>query len=66
MKKDELTSDPEFSKFIKLYKMKVPLLNIRIKIRSLGEFNPDDILLFESKKDIANLKKLGDYTGTEY
>ncbi len=49
MKKDELTSDPEFSKFIKLYKMKVPLLNIRIKIRSLGEFNPDDILLFASK-----------------
>jgi hypothetical protein len=59
-------SDPEFSKFIKLYKMKVPLLNIRINIRSLGKFNPDDILLFASKQDIANLKKLGDYAGTEY
>jgi hypothetical protein len=29
-KKEELMADPGFAKYVKLYKMKVPLLNIRL------------------------------------
>jgi len=45
-KKEELMQDPQFAKYVKLYKMKVPLLNIRIQIRAAGIFDPDDILMF--------------------
>ena len=62
-KKEELLADPAFAKFVKLYKMKVPLLNIRLQMKAGGIFDPDDILIFASKGDISNLKKIGEYTG---
>ena len=62
-KKEELLADPAFAKFVKLYKMKVPLLNIRLQMRAGGVFDPDDILIFASKGDINQLKKIGEYTG---
>jgi hypothetical protein len=58
--------DPMFAKYVKLYKMKVPLLNIRIQMRAAGVYDPDDILLFAQKSDIENLKRLGDYKGDQY
>lgn len=38
--------DPEFQKFPKLMKMKVPILNILLQTRAQGKFSDDDILLF--------------------
>ena len=38
-------NDPEFAKFVKLFKMKVPLLNIRLQMKASGKHNPDDIFL---------------------
>ena len=59
-------ADPQFATYVKLYKMKVPLLNIRIKMRAAGVYDPDDILYFATKGDITTLKKSGDYKGDEF
>ena len=45
-KREQLKADPEFARFIKVLKVKVPLLSIRNQIRAGGKFDPDDILLF--------------------
>lgn len=58
--------DEAFSKLVKLYKMRIPLLNLRNQMRAGGIYDPDDILLFASKPDIAALKKIGDYKGDKY
>ena len=54
-KRQELLQDPGFAKYVKLYKMKIPLVSIRNQIRST-EYDPDDILLFAGPSDIAMLK----------
>lgn len=58
--------DPNFAKLVKGYKMKIPLLQLRNNMRAQGIYDPDDILLFASESDIANLKKIGDYKGDKY
>ena len=58
--------NPEFAKYVKVYKMKVPLVAIRNQMRAGGKFNPDDILLFASGADIHQLKACGDYKGSEF
>ena len=45
--------------------MKIPLFNIRGKMRVKG-YDPDDILMFAKKAEIENLKKIGDYKGDKY
>lgn len=64
-RRQELLEDPEFAKFVKLYKMKIPLLSIRNQLRG-SKHDPDDILLFANKGDIMALKKIGDYKGDKY
>ena len=65
-RKQELLADPDFAKFVRAYKNRVPLLAIRNQIRAAGMFDPDDLLMFASANDIANLKKTGDYKGDKY
>ena len=45
--------------------MRIPLLEIRKQMRTKN-LDPDDILMFAEKNDIAALKKLGDYTSSKY
>lgn len=59
-------SDPGFAKYVKLYKMKVPLLSIRNQMKGTMTHNPDDLLLFADKGDIEKLKKVGDYKGDKF
>ena len=66
LKREKLMQDEDFSKSVRAYKVKVPLLQIRNSMRAQGKYDPDDILLFASKSDIAALKKLGDYKGNKY
>ena len=65
-RRQELMQDEAFSKLVKLYKMRIPLLNLRNQMRAGGVYDPDDILLFASKSDIKALKALKDYTGDKY
>jgi hypothetical protein len=58
--------NPDFAKYVKIYKMRVSLLAIRNQIRAEGKFNPDDMLPFADKDDIYELKKVGDYKGTQF
>jgi hypothetical protein len=46
---DELRENPEFAKFIKFYKvLKVPLIQIKRKMKEAGVFDPDliDVSIF--------------------
>ena len=61
-----MMSDPVFAKFVKLLKMKVPLLSLRNQIRAAGAYDPDDILYFASKGEINALKANGDYKGDKF
>ena len=54
-------ANPDFAKFTKLMKMKIPLFNILLQTRAAGKFSDDDICLFATKSDIAALKKGGSY-----
>jgi hypothetical protein len=47
---------PDFARFVKLMKMKVPLLSILNQTRAAGVYADDDICLFASPMDIAKLK----------
>ena len=58
--------DPEFARFVRAYKVKVPLLQLRNQIKSTGKYDPDDILMFATKTEIQTLKKIGDYKGSWY
>lgn len=58
-RKQELLDDPGFAKFIKLYKMKVPILSILNQVRAVGAYREEDILLFVSEGDTARLRKMG-------
>lgn len=35
-------------------------------MKAAGIYDPDDILMFATPSDIANLKKIGDYKGDKY
>ena len=60
-------NDPEFAKFVKAYKVKVPLLQLRNQIRGTGgKYDPDDLLMWATKGEIENLKKIRDYKGSKY
>ena len=65
-RKEELMGDPDFAKFVKAYKVKVPLLQLRNQIRSTGKYDADDILMWATVGEIENLKKIGDYKGNKY
>ena len=45
-KKEELNNNPEFKKYLTMYKVKIPLVQIKQKIQQDGVFNPMDIELF--------------------
>ena len=55
-KKAELENDPGFSKFVKLYKMKVPIQSLRNQIGAVGLYDPDDILYFATVSVINGMK----------
>ena len=61
--REKLLANPEFAKFPKMMKMKVPLLSILNQTRAAGKFSDDDICLFASKGEIEGLKKVGNYKG---
>ena len=65
-KKAELEADPGFAKFIKLYKMKVPMQSLRNQIGAVGIYDPDDILCFATVSAINAMKARKEYTGTKY
>jgi len=48
---------------VKGYKMRVPLLQLRQKIKASGEYDPDDILMWAKNSEIEYLKTVGDYKG---
>ena len=53
-RKNELSEDPNFKKFLSMYRMKIPVHNIRAKIRDEGTYKKEDLDLFwteEEKKD---------------
>ncbi len=57
-RKEKLMADPGFSKFVRIYKNKVPLNAIRNQMRAVSIYDPYDILMFILPSDIANLKNL--------
>lgn len=59
-KKEKLENDPDFKKVLKALKMGVPPLQLRLKLRAEGKFDPDDLLIFLDSGQIAQLKKIGD------
>ena len=58
-RRQELLEDPGFAKFVKLYKMKVPILSIINQVRAVGTYREEDILLFVSEGDIKRLQNMG-------
>ena len=64
--KDKLRENPDFSKYIKLLKMKVPMQQIFLRIKAEGKFTEDDILMFGTKRDVENMKNMKLYTGTKF
>jgi len=50
-RKQELEADPDFMKFVRLYKViKVPLANIKQKMKAEGKYKPIDMDLFVDSK----------------
>lgn len=47
-KKEELTNEPTFGKYLIMLKIKQKLINIRTKMRQDGLFEPDLIYLFST------------------
>ena len=64
--KDKLRANPDFNKYIRLLKMKVPMQQIFLKIKAEGIFSEDDILMFGTKRDIDQMKSMKLYTGTRF
>jgi hypothetical protein len=58
--------DPVFAKFIKLYKMKVPMHSLLNQVIAQGAYSQDDLMLFASPGEIKKLKDIGVYTGTRF
>ena len=65
-RRQELLGKPDFARFVKLMKMKVPLLSILNQTRAAGVYGDDDVLLFATKMDITKLKGQGEYKGTKF
>jgi hypothetical protein len=55
-RRQELLAVPDFARYVKLMKMKVPLLSILNQTRAAGVYGDDDVCLFASKADITKLK----------
>ena len=51
-RKNQLEEDPDFKKYLTMYKMKIPLINIRNKIQGDGTYTTKDIDMFANKEDI--------------
>ena len=66
LRKMELEQDPDFARFIRLLKVKIPLLSIRQSIEGEGVYHVDDILLFASKSAISQLVKTGTVIPDKY
>ena len=64
--KEKLLEDPVFAKFIKLYKMRVPMRNLLMQIKAGGQYSQDDIMLFATPGEVKKLKEDGIYTGTRF
>ena len=58
--------DPDFAKYVKLLKMRVPLHNIFLEVKAHKKYKEDDILLFAKPADIEKMKNLGLYTGKRF
>ena len=56
-RKAELEADPDFKKYVRSHKMKIPLVSIRQKMVIEGKFDQDDILMWATAGEIATLKK---------
>jgi hypothetical protein len=57
--RDKLRNNPDFAKYVKLLKMKVPMKNILLKVKGEGIFTEDQLIIFANPKDIPLLKKEG-------
>jgi len=49
--------DENFTKYIKMYKLKIPIVNVKQKMKNEG-VDPDLIDLFIPEKEIAEYKKI--------
>ena len=47
-----MENDASFKKYLMMYRMKIPLINIRNKIATEGGYTKDDINLFATPKEI--------------
>ena len=65
-RRQELLAKPDFARFVKLMKMKVPLLSILNQTRAAGVYTDDDVCLFATKMDITKLKGQNEYKGTKF
>lgn len=64
--KNKLMEDPVFAKFVKLYKMRVPMQNLLLQIKAQGAYSEDDIMLFATPGEVKKLKASGVYTGKRF
>ena len=51
-RKNTLEQDGVFKKYLMMYRMKIPLVNIRNKIAGEGTYTKEDIDLFATQADI--------------
>jgi len=65
-RREELLALPDFARYVKLMKMKVPVLSILNQVRAAGIYQDDDICLFISPGEITKLKNQKEYKGTKY
>jgi hypothetical protein len=65
-RKLDLMEKPDFARYVKLMKMKVPLLSILNQTRAAGVYTDDDVCLFATASDITRLKGVGEYKGTKF
>lgn len=65
-RRQELLAEPAFAKFVKLYKLKVPIQSLLNQIRAAGQYKDDDMLLFATTAEIKKLKEIGEYKGTKF
>ena len=61
-----MRNNPDFAKYIKLLKMKVPMKNILLKVKGEGVFTEDQLIIFANPKDIPMLKREGVYKGKRF
>ena len=58
--------NPEFAKYVRLMKMKVPLQSLMLEIKANKNIKEDDLLLFAKPAEIEKMKNLKLYTGKRF